>query len=735
MEQTRRALQELWETWYGDIPGWVPSYTMILAVNEIAEANALVDEDQENGELHFDGESFMLAQERLVKLSDQAVSLANAGDYIGARKSIGMALHTLQDFYAHSNWVESLIKKGAPDQIYPGLGYPNTMIYPLGKNAKTCTDCRALSDVFGCGKCDDNLRSVDLTSGYYSGEPAFQKTSSAKCSHGGPLDGSTTYDLDWWDTIIYVGQGINKDSSTCLFSPHRDLHYQAAMISIAATKDWIDSRVYKRLPTRQSELLFGKEKETGSLLDPSAPTVWDFLKGAIQPHKRGMVVRATTLDHISHTVVVVDNVHEHGKVLARAAAGCRRRLYPLKLVQRDKQGVNFSNNGDTYGWEEIALATGGHLIQFAEDETAEVAAILDMVSQQNHVDILSVAGTGSDENPISEFFFPLDSSLESLVISTSGATSFKVFSPNGSPYDISSQKNITHMKRVGNTIALNFTSAAIPPPGFYRISLNSTANYTLSISGESPLSIVTFYFAQAGGRPQHEAFFPIPSFPIAGERAMIKSHIHGNFADGKFEFRTKGGVFIASQDTVEREGDFAESSATMFYGNSTAIPDGNFMVYFTGTDHTGHKFQRAVSPTMTGSKLQLKAPIIQRMTVGQPQKVTVGLTNLNSIPDTYDVFAVDSKDSFVKVSQQSIYLEPGKSGSFDAYFLPKPNSTIGISEIVFGAKGRVTKGNLSLQRYVLEAEHKPMSYSRVKYHQYANETSQLIDRLIMGKPR
>ncbi|KAK6511311.1 hypothetical protein TWF481_000232 [Arthrobotrys musiformis] len=737
MEQTKDAMFQLWDKWYGGTPGWVPSNKNILAMNEIAEANALVDDDQENGELHFDGESFQYAQERLIKLSNNAVAFANAGDYVAARKSIGMALHTLQDFYAHSSWVEALDKKGAKDQIYPGLGYPNTMIYPLGEKVKTCTDCRAAVAIF-CGDCDDNVRGFDLTSGYYSGEPSFRKRSSAKCSHGGPFDRSTVDGLNFLEQILYVGQGINKDSSTCILSPHRILHYRAARLAVAATIDWIDARIYQRLPQLRADYLFGKEyifdSKNETLLDPSSPTVWDFRKNSIQPHKRDLVPRATTLGHKMHTMVTADNVHEHGKALVRALVGGSRKLYSIQIAQGEPNEV--SQPLDDYGWGEIALTTGGHLLSFHENETADAVEFLDAVSQPNHVEILSVAAAGSDTNRESEFVFPIDSSIKSLVISTSGVSSFELFNPNGSPYSPSIALKSAHTKRtkVGNSIALSFDSPAIPPPGFYRISLKSSTNYTLSISGESSISIISFYFAQVAGRPQHQAYFPIPSSPIAGENSMVKSHVHGNFTNEKFEFRTKEGALIASQDMVQRAID-PEVSATMFYGNSSAIPEDDFVVYFTGTNDDGNGFQRAVPLMISSSKLRLAAPMIQRMTIGEPRKLTIKLTNLNNIPDTYEVFAVDSKDSVVELTQPSIYLEPGASGSFDVHFLPSLNSTIGMTEVVFGAKGRATKGNMSLQRFVLEPEAKPLSYSRIKYHQFANETGQLIDRLMMGKKR
>ncbi|KAK6524679.1 hypothetical protein TWF281_011580 [Arthrobotrys megalospora] len=720
MDQTRKAMKQLWTTWYGGIPGWLPTNKMGLAVDEIAEANALVDDDQKNGELHFDGESFRPAQERLINLANQAISFSNAGDYIAARKSVGMALHTLQDFYAHSNWLESLIKKGAPHRIYPGLGRPDTMIYPLGRTTDTCKPCTKPS-WFRCDDCSSNIDTVDLTSGYYAGEPAFVKPSNEKCSHGGPFDDSSV-----------SGQGINKDTPSCWFAPHNDLHYDAARLGVAATIEWVDSQIYKRLPQLQADLLFGKAYKNGSLMNPSSPSKWDFVKTSIEPHKRGLVTRAATVDHNMHLLVAVDNVHEHGKALVRAAVGGGRKVYPVQLVQRDINGAE--RQCDDYGWWNIALATGGHLITFPENETAEAAALLDMLSQPNHIEVLSVAGAGSAERTVSEFSFPLDSSLGSLVISTSGVSSFDLFSPNGSSYRLDTLSNGIQRKRVGNSIALNFSATAVPPPGLYRISVKTATNYTISISGESELSIRSFNFVQERGRPQHQALFSIPSSPIAGQKAMVKAHVHGNFTEGKFEFRTKAGALIASQDKIKRDSTH-ENMATSFYGDSSKVPEDDFMVYFTGINEEGDRFQRAIPLMMSSSSLQLTAPIIQRMTVGEPRTVTIELTNLNRVADTYDVFAVDSKDSLVKITNSSLYLEAGASESFDAHFLPQQNSTTGMTEIVFGAKGRATKGNISLQRFVLEPEPKDISYWNIKYHQYANETGQLIDRLMMGKER
>lgn len=67
-----------------------------------------MDDDQEYAEYHFDGESFNEGQQRLQGHMNGIISnlIAEDPDINKARSLLGEALHTLQDFYAHSTWVE-----------------------------------------------------------------------------------------------------------------------------------------------------------------------------------------------------------------------------------------------------------------------------------------------------------------------------------------------------------------------------------------------------------------------------------------------------------------------------------------------------------------------------------------------------------------------------------------------------------------------------------------------------
>lgn len=84
------------------------------ALEEIADANESMDGIRNRSaalfhpERHFTNEEFVSASTRLINLRNNIVQLvtANPPDGAKARILLGNALHAVQDFYSHSNWVE-----------------------------------------------------------------------------------------------------------------------------------------------------------------------------------------------------------------------------------------------------------------------------------------------------------------------------------------------------------------------------------------------------------------------------------------------------------------------------------------------------------------------------------------------------------------------------------------------------------------------------------------------------
>ncbi len=54
---------------------------------------------------HFDAEAFLESNERVIEFRRQVSFDVKYNDFDDARKKSGQILHTIQDFYSHSNWV------------------------------------------------------------------------------------------------------------------------------------------------------------------------------------------------------------------------------------------------------------------------------------------------------------------------------------------------------------------------------------------------------------------------------------------------------------------------------------------------------------------------------------------------------------------------------------------------------------------------------------------------------
>ncbi|KAL7879064.1 hypothetical protein AOLI_G00100380 [Acnodon oligacanthus] len=193
------------------------------AVGEVVSANAAMDflsSTRSDPVYHFDSERVEEAMQMLRDFWKQTILLIQKKEYEAARHSLGQLFHSLQDFYSHSNWVEM-----GQYSEYLHLLHPKEPAVPVApEDTPTCAGCHRFS-------CYNNLLEELvrgppkplLTTGYFSDYPAKPK---GKCSHGGVLDSSRHQGAEG---------GINKDSTSPLFSPHHYLHKEAAQLATTAT--------------------------------------------------------------------------------------------------------------------------------------------------------------------------------------------------------------------------------------------------------------------------------------------------------------------------------------------------------------------------------------------------------------------------------------------------------------------------------------------------------------------
>ena len=90
-----------------DVAAETCKHTWTLSPLIPTETGAAIDYvDREPQDDHFDGESFQLSSNKIYSARQDVIRYVAQSRYIAARKTLGGMLHTLQDFYAHSNWVE-----------------------------------------------------------------------------------------------------------------------------------------------------------------------------------------------------------------------------------------------------------------------------------------------------------------------------------------------------------------------------------------------------------------------------------------------------------------------------------------------------------------------------------------------------------------------------------------------------------------------------------------------------
>ncbi len=185
--------------------GFVPH-----ALRVVYRANRGVDENEFwTPHAHFDNEEFSAGSARLRQLRETIVKATLEQNYLLAQQEIGRALHAIQDFFAHSNFVDR-----------------------VGHDLTAFIDLNTLADPPKGARCDNKQASSEgLTSGYFPDDAVPD----GKCSHG----------------------ALNKDSPERL-----DLHRAATVQAVAHGARWISETLdaaVEAAPTKALGLQFVNE--------------------------------------------------------------------------------------------------------------------------------------------------------------------------------------------------------------------------------------------------------------------------------------------------------------------------------------------------------------------------------------------------------------------------------------------------------------------------------------------
>jgi hypothetical protein len=654
-----------------------------------------------NGFKHFDGESFVAGKERLITLTADIKSRLAAGDGEGARRSLGHALHSIQDFYSHSTFIESG-RSGALTSLWnPSQALPEV----AGPDAPTCKDCQflLLSDGNFFFDCSSNVITPALSSGYYGGEKETPAVTT-KCRHGGPFD-----------TGPGPRGGINKDTRFQALSEHAHLHGAAAESAREATRQFIRD-LRGQITQRQLELLLGvgptlvmvidTSSGMGSLLEPIRSQVLkrvdsrlstdqEPLRYVLVPFNDPSVGPPTVTDNPDTFKAALSGLSASGggdcadlsmsgALLALSLADEATDLFVFtdseakdaslagsvsSLAQSKDARIHTFLFGTCPGvsspYRRVAADTGGQVFQLWASEAEHITHFVDAALRANPVHLLTVTDTSAGSR---SFSVPVDSTVSRVTFSLSGSPLMSLMRPDGSV--VGAADPGTELLQLSSAVLVTVLD---PPAGTWTITLPPGGESSLNVLGESPVDLDGFHFVETRGRPGHQGLFGIEGLPVLLLPTTARAELSGSIRSARVELWSKAGSLLRTLPlTPEEQGHPLELFGTI------ELPTSPFNVYVTGTLANGERYQRALSKQLQPQPVRVFAPPSQQLLPGKQTTYRFTIKNFGVL-DTFRVTASDARGFVSSVSPTTLVLGPGETGAVLVTLNVPPGTAMGMT--------------------------------------------------------
>lgn len=645
------------------------------ALEEVAQANEDTDDLSSaalfHPERHFTNERFAASLTELTTNRNTVINSVKTDPRDGnaARRALGRALHGLQDFYSHSNWVEQ--GKAAPG----GPGGAPTLPNPPA----TLQACPANGNTLG-----PNGGGGD-TSGYYVGLLGCGSIPAGKCWHG---------------NYTSFCPGINKDK------PGFPNHGAARTAASQATTNFVQAIIDELSAIGNAT---ERDKALMALLDARGTVAFIIddtgsMGGAIDGVKSvvaGIVSAQASDPDLKPTNWVVERfgdpdvgppfvTEDASAALSRVQAlnasggGDCPELSQGGLLQavdaslpnstlflftdatakdsgaanaviakaREKSIViNYALSGSCSPIDQAyvrgAAETGGFLISMTR-AASDVTKLLPLFLAQargNLTRIISSAGTLAGVESVTA---PVDSTARGLVVvvNTAAANTVAVRRPSGvlvAPGDpdasIATVQDFVQSPS-GGFILTRGTVVTInaPATGAWRIELTGSGAYAVSASANSPLELRRFAIVEPNA-DIHGGFFPIVGQPLAGATVTGDATVLGPFASATFSAVDASGVTLKALPLVQN---FPDAAADHFLG-AFSLPAPPFRVVAEGEDEAGHAFRREFPALFTGQPASVKVNVgsVDTLPAGASRSFDVTITNTGATA-TYNLQATSS---------------------------------------------------------------------------------------------
>lgn len=733
------------------------------AIKELVVNNAKVDNPKAPtfgiSANHVDGENFSGAHTRLVQLKSVIKLFLDINAPAAARNFLGSALHTVQDAYSHSNWVELAAPNTTPSPIPRfgeiGFTFANTLAA-----LRTCTDC-ARND---CDDCYDPDRTpplnnliasglTTLTSGYYlSSNPNRpvedkRKPHRFKCSHGGKVLGE--FDKSGNGDI---SNGINKDTRDCTISPHFDKHNTAARVAEAATIKYlkeleslvgkpkmklllggsptmafvvdttgsmfseiasvrqqilqiIDRRISINLPTRYILMPFN-DPFVGPIISTDDPNVFRTAVNNLTASGgddcpelayTGLYRTLEEMDIGGSILMFTDADAKDEQLSGSVRALAREKHISIYNLFSVGDGCGFG-----FGYFDTASGTGGSFFRLSSAETGALTNLADFFAMPNATQMFSAIGNLSTTSQI--FTIPVDSTLSRATFSISGPGGSNVIlrRPDGSAVS-GSDPNVTYISLLTGLVV----SVPSPVAGAWSVTINGssqTGNLGVNVTGESNLSLTSFDFTEFIGS-QHGGNFPLAGAPISGQEQKVLLNVAAEDASTvQVQLRNPDGSVLQNVNLPEvvfppdDDPDPIQLENKQYAGSIT-VPGVPFQVYVTGQDDNGMAYTRLIPGIITPQTVKINPISFQDLYPGQTTTFTLEVKNFGPA-GTFNVTGTDGKEFIQTMSPTTVSLATGETRNITVTVKPPTNTTGGTTDTFTFAVTHQTTPNITNQTIV-----------------------------------
>lgn len=566
-------------------------------------------------ERHFTNEQYHDATQRLIDLRKEVIKLVTRQRRDGntARERLGQALHTIQDFYSHSNWVE--LGNGSPNSDFG----TRTLDNPLGSLMACPIDPNVLGPGGGGGS----------SSAYYLGILGCNEDElpAGKCFHG-----------NYTNDCIGINKDLDAAGAAAEGVPQNPFHGQAVSVAREATRTFTQGIL---------DDLAGDDKALAALLDVRG--TFGFViddTGSMGPEISGVKSTVSRIvnfvstnpqfspddyllvrfgdPNVGSAFVTEDpsallsavsaispsgggdcpELAQAGLLEALDAAFVNSRLYffsdaSSKDASRANQVIARAQDKNIRiiyaltgscspidpAYLRAAEETGGQVFLLS---SSEIPLLFDLIRPQLLGDLSLVARRkgdlgigGSISIPV-----PVDSTMTGLVVSVSvdSKNAVRLRRPSG---------DLVLAGDPGVTVAELFSGSIIdveaPETGEWQVEISGSGGFTAAIQGNSPIQFDRFDFVRPNPAGDvHGGFFPIPGQPVTGSEGLGEATLLGPFATANFELVDASGVPF---DSLALEQDFLFANPEHFLG-SVDLPSVPFRISVSGLDPSGLPYQR-----------------------------------------------------------------------------------------------------------------------------------------------